>query len=122
PNHAQTMIDSNVYYSGHASLHLIATSAGSTQNDSVWEDTDPLTPGAQYTLSYWYLPSTNGNGLTVRLSGSGIVSTHPIAPEVNATPRYTPGRVNATREILPNFPPLWINELQPNNVGTISDH
>ena len=47
-----TVIDTAVKYAGNASLHLIATSAGTTQTNSVWQDTTPLVIGQQYTLSY----------------------------------------------------------------------
>jgi hypothetical protein len=34
----------------------------------------------------------------------------------NAAVRFTPGAVNSVRASLPAFPPLWINEVQPENV------
>jgi hypothetical protein len=57
----------------------------------------------------------------VRLSGSGINSSHTIAPDVLQTPFYTPGRANSVRETLPPWPPLWINELEPNNISGLRD-
>jgi len=122
-NHSASMIETSVAKSGSASLHMIASSGGSSQSSSIWQDTAPaLTVGATYTLSYWYLPSTNGAGLVARLSGSGINSAHTIAPDVFATPMYTPGRVNSVREMLPAFAALWINELEPSNLSGIRDN
>jgi len=122
PNLAATAISAAVNHSGNGSLHLIATSAGSTQTNSVWQDTLPLVIGQQYTLSYWYLPSTNGSGLTIRLSGSGIVGTHGIQPPKTILEPATPGAANNVLASLPAFPPLWLNEVQPENLGAIADH
>src|SRR6185312_4532825 len=53
-----------------------------TQASAVWQTMTGLKSGATYTLSYWFLPGTNGySSATVRLSGSGIVS----APNTLAT-------------------------------------
>jgi hypothetical protein len=66
-NHAGTRITTAVRRSGNASLHLVATSGGTTQSSSVWQDTHPLPVGDIFTLSYWYLPNPNGANLTMRL-------------------------------------------------------
>ncbi|MHB8521324.1 MAG: lamin tail domain-containing protein [Limisphaerales bacterium] len=114
-NLAQSAISTVVRHSGSASLHLVSTAGGTTRDSSVWEDAvPPLVTNAKYTLSYWYLPSTNGSSLTVRLSGSGIVSSHPIAPAaLPALAQFTPGAPNSVRASLPPFPLLWLNEVQP---------
>jgi len=122
PNLAGTVIDTAVKYAGNAGLHLIATSAGTTQTNSVWQDTTPLVIGQQYTLSYWYLPSLNGGGLTIRLSGNGIVSTHDIQAHKTILDPATPGAANSVLASLPAFPPLWLNEVQADNLGTVADH
>ena len=76
PNMAASSLTSLVQHSGAASLHLKASSAGETQGSSIWQAVTGVTLNAQYTLSYWYLPSTNGlSSPTVRLSGSGIASS-----------------------------------------------
>jgi hypothetical protein len=110
-------------HSGNSSLHLVSAAAGSGLNDSVWETTTTLTTNAQYTLSYWYLPSTNGTGLTIRLSGNGILSTHGIAPGGGSSSSlYTPGATNSIRTNLATFPLVWLNEVQPNNVSGLQDN
>lgn len=74
-----------VAHGGGASLRLISTSAGSSQGTAIWQTTSPsLRSGDTYTLSYWYLPSTNGRQLTIRLSGRGIDSTHPLQSGASA--------------------------------------
>ncbi len=59
---------------GNRSLHLVASSGGSTLSSSISQTIAPsLTAGQVYTLSYWYLPSvTNSAPLEVRFSGSWI--------------------------------------------------
>lgn len=83
--------------SGESCLRLVSTSGGSTRNSAIWQQIVPaLRIGQPYTLSYWYLPSTNGANLTVRLSssadypGQGIDTTHSLVPG-----RYLPGLVFA---------------------------
>src|SRR6185295_4788139 len=123
-NHSPTVVSSAVKHSGTGSLQLIATSGGTTRGSSVWQDIAPaLTQGDTYTISYWYLPSANGSGLTIRLSGNGIVSAHPIAPPSGSTSaQYSPGAVNSVHANLSTFPALWINEVQPSNLNGTADH
>ena len=44
-----------------------------------------------------------------------------MATATNDVNRVTPGRVNAARQTLPAFPPVWINEVQPNNLTGPTD-
>ncbi len=75
-NLANSEISSSVSHSGNGSLHLISTEGGTTQASSVWQAGTGLKTGSTYTLSYWFLPGTNGySSATVRLSGSGITSS-----------------------------------------------
>ena len=51
---------------------MISTAAGTTQGSAIWQTISPaLTQCATYTLSFWYLQSTNGGPLTLRLSRFG---------------------------------------------------
>lgn len=76
-NHLGSERVTDVKHSGSASLHLVATSGGSTRASAIFQD--PITPSLnanqQYTLSYWFLPGSTKANLTVRLSGSGITSS-----------------------------------------------
>ena len=115
-------LSTTVKHSGNASLHLVSTSAGTTQSSAIWQTISPaLTANATYTLSFWYLQSTNGGPLTLRLSGSGIVATVNPAPPVLSTGPATPGAANSVAASLPPFPPLWINEVQADNVTGITN-
>ena len=101
-------------------MHVISTSAGTTQSSAIWQVISPaLTANATYTLSFWYLQSTNGGPLTIRLSGSGTVATVNPAPP-SAAPA-TPGAVNSVAASLTPFPSLWINEVQPVNLTGITN-
>ncbi|MGZ5545716.1 MAG: lamin tail domain-containing protein, partial [Limisphaerales bacterium] len=123
PNVSGSTISTSVKHSGNASLHLVATSAGTTQGSSMWQLTSPaLTTGQTYTLSFWYLQNTNGGSLTARLSGSGIALGANILPGNGSQPdRYTPGEANNTASTLAPFPTLRLNEILPNNVTGSTD-
>ncbi len=121
PNLSGSGLSTQVKHSGNSSLHIISTAAGSTASSAIWADVGPLVSNAAYTLSYWYRPSTNGSGLTIRLSGSGINSSHPIAPVKAASALATPGAVNSLSRSLPALPQLRLNEIEPNNQTGITD-
>lgn len=121
-NMAQSARSTTVKHDGNASLHLVATAGGTTRASSVYQElATPLTQNAPYTLSYWYLPKTTGGTLTLRLSGSGIKSTVDIAAGATAVTKFTPGGTNSVIADLPEFPPLWINEVLPHNTGGLTD-
>ncbi|PYK01116.1 MAG: hypothetical protein DME23_04890 [Verrucomicrobia bacterium] len=77
PNHAGSAISTDQSHSDGASLHVVARSGGTTQGSSIWQSIQGPLTNSRYTLSYWFLPSTNNqlSSLTVRLSGSGVTST-----------------------------------------------
>jgi hypothetical protein len=121
-NLSGSVISTAIKHTGNGSLHVVSSSGGTTQGSSIWQNTLPLTADATYTLSYWYRPSTNGNQLTIRLSGNGINSTHSIAPPlVPASGPFTPGTVNSIATNLAALPPLWLNEVMPNNTTNLAD-
>lgn len=117
-NNSASAVSTAFKHSGASSLHLVASAAGTTLNSSVWQDfSSSLTVGATYTLSFWYLQSTNGGPLTVRFSGSGIVITTNPAPAAVILPvAETPDASNSIAATLPAFPSVWLNELQAVNV------
>jgi hypothetical protein len=126
-NNSASATNTTFKHSGNSSLHLIASAGGTTQNSSIWQNfSSALTVGATYTLSFWYLQSTNGGPLTVRFSGSGITITTNPAPAAAILPvAKTPSVSNSVAATLPAFPSLWVNELQAvnftgptNNFGT----
>jgi hypothetical protein len=104
--------------SGNSSLRLVSTAAGTGQNSSIWQNfSSSLTVGATYTLSFWFLQTTNGGPLTVRFAGNGIsVTTNPAPATTAALALATPGATNSVAATLPAFPPLWLNELHAENL------
>lgn len=77
----------NVAKNGAAALNLVSAVNGTTRATSVYQDIVPtLTVGAQYTLSYWFVPNTNNVNLTIRLSGNGIVARTNIFEQPNRAP------------------------------------
>lgn len=122
PNHAGSALSTTIKRSGSASLHLVASSGGTTRASSIYQELSPaLVSGQPYTLSFWYRQSTNGGPLTLRLSGRGLTVTVDPAPMVSGP--YTPGAPNSVARSLAPFPPLWLNEVQPmNSSGPTDNH
>ena len=80
-NFFNSQINSNIFHGGNASLQLTATADGGGSGNSVYQLITPaLVAGQVYTVSYWYLPSTNRATLIARLSGSGIDSRPERSP------------------------------------------
>ena len=86
-NHAASAVAATWTHSGRSALELVATLGGKDENTAVWQAIDGLVPGQTYTLSYWYLPSTNGVDLTVRLTDSDLASTETLAAGRGRHPR-----------------------------------
>lgn len=121
-NLAQSDVSSVTRHGGAYSLHLIASSGGSTKASSIWQNTtSSLTNGQPCTLSFWYLETTNGGPLVLRLSQSGIAAVVDPAPAVISLPLFTPGSSNSIAAALPAFPPLWINEILPENISGVTN-
>ena len=119
-NHSGSAVSTTVNHSGKASLHLVASSGGTTRASSIWQTLSAgLSSDETYTFSFWYLQSANGGPLTIRLSGFGINATVEPAPSTSLV-QVTPGAINATAASLPAFPSLWINELQAENLSGIA--
>ncbi|HEY0455388.1 MAG TPA: lamin tail domain-containing protein, partial [Verrucomicrobiae bacterium] len=125
-NLTSSAISTTVKHSGNASLHVVATSGGTTRASAIYQDITPaLTTNGTYTLSYWVLAGSNGAPLTLRLSGStsgsGIFSAVNVFPPGQGpgqTPvRFTPGSPNSVKTNIAAYPTIWLNEVLPNNVA-----
>ncbi len=99
PNLAGSALTTAEVKAGAASLHVVSSEAGSTKDSSIYQTITPALSSAKtYTLTYWYHTTDNSTHLTVRLSGSGIVTTesasgmlpHPgrLAPKLAAAQSY----------------------------------
>jgi hypothetical protein len=115
-SHGQSVISANIKYAGSGSLHIVSTNAGTpSTNNCVWQDVT-IASNTIYTVSYWYLSPSPTNNLTTRLNST-------FRPENLIRPIFsTPGAVNSTAASLPPYPPLWINEVQPENTNSIIDN
>ena len=128
PDYDISALITNTVHGGSSSLQIVATAAGNSSNgDAVYQDINPpLTSGQTYTLSFWYLQTTNLNppALTVELSGTGLssgaVSTS-VAGAAEAFTPATPAAANADAATLPAFPSLWINEVEADNLTGITN-
>ncbi len=124
-NFTQSVVSATFKHWGGNSLHVVATASGSGSSNAIYQDVTPaLSNGATYTLSYWYLQSTNPSPprLVLRLSGASVIpAVNPAAAVLAAAATSTPGAVNSVRATLPPFPPLWLNELQAENLTGPTD-
>ncbi len=128
PTMAGSAISTSVRHSGNASLHVVSTSFGDTLNEAIWENTGAIVTGGIYTLSFWYLPTGNGQQLLVRLAGSSpnsgqvyTLQSLQLPPPTQPLLTRTPDATNSVATNLPPFPPLWLNELQANNLSGITN-
>ncbi|MEY2409130.1 MAG: hypothetical protein QOF48_1800 [Verrucomicrobiota bacterium] len=87
PNAANSALSRTAAHSGAGSLRAEFTAGGSTDGSAIVVTNLPLTLTSNYTISYWYVPSTRGD-LTIRLSGNGI-STAPDSTIAGSYRRLT---------------------------------
>lgn len=73
-NMSDSALSTAEVHGGATSLHVISTTAGSTQGSAIWQTLPSVVANAgNYTLSFWWKPGTNLNsGLIVRFSGSTV--------------------------------------------------
>src|ERR1051326_7079698 len=117
-NYTSSMIVSNISHSGRRGLFLNGTSGGGNLNTSLQQLIGSrVVTNTTYTLSFWCLANTNTVTVNVRtLPGSSLIlagSTSRVLP--------TPGAPNLGVTSLPSFPPIWLNEVQPDNLNGIMD-
>jgi hypothetical protein len=104
-------------HSGTNSLHLIFTKLGGT-SACLYQDISPSpSTSSNYTLSFWYRPTTSATNLTVRLGGSAFSPVLYLRPVV-----ATPGASNSIAGTVTPYPLLWLNEVQPNNPNGLRDN
>src|SRR5262249_1670831 len=78
----------------------------------------------------WYYITTNATNLTLRTApGAGFSMTTNVQPVITpdkiipALISVTPGARNTgATNINPAIPPLWLNEIEPDNLDAITDH
>jgi CotH protein/lamin tail-like protein/Ig-like domain-containing protein len=110
---SNTMISTTVKYGGTGSLKFVQTVGGATAY--MYQDSVIVPATGQHTISFRYRPITNNTTLTVRVN-----ALYQNAPNVRGI-FSSPGAANPIAVSLPPYPPLWLNEVQPNNVSGIVD-
>ena len=108
-NHAGSAVSTAVKFSGNASLHVVATAPGSVPASAIAQSVTNanIISSNTYTLSFWYLPTTNATGFNYRLTSSlRSFSSINLRPSLASPEAY---------------PLVWINEIEPNNVSGILD-
>ena len=77
-----------------------------------------ITSGLEYTLSFWYLETTNSITLAVKFANATVSQN----TGMQRLDKATPGRVNSAFGAMPPFPKIRINEVQPVNISTITNN
>jgi len=134
-NHSNSVITTSFSHSGNASLHIVAGAAG-----GLTSAVRQLIPGAESnitcTLSGWFYATTNATNLSLRtFPGSGFQIKTNVQPQIipdmyfppqviaPAVVSVTPGAANTgATNINPAIPPLWLNEVQPENLTGITNN
>ena len=114
-----TTLSTDYRHAGRSSLHLVSTNGYGGLAQVMYQQLSPApTNGQGCTLSCWvYAPPTNQT-LVVRLQNASNLQINASLAPVTATP----GTNNTVAAVLARIPPLWLNEVQPNNVSGLADH
>lgn len=116
-NHSNSVITTSISHSGAACLRAVASGPGSASS-ALRQYIPPFPSNTVCTLSFYYRPSTNGTNVTLRTNpGSSFNSITAFRPLV-----FTPGFANSIAVPMAPYDPLWLNELQPNNLTGILDN
>lgn len=131
--YAGSQVSPEFKHSGNSSLRLVCQ-AGVAGTKYIYQDISPAPAKlTKCTLSFWYLVSTNATNLTIGIQSSTLglttnvspIVTPPIyiAPQLIAagTNSLSPGLANPVAAPLPPIPPLWLNEVQFQNLAGITN-
>ncbi|MCI0748061.1 MAG: lamin tail domain-containing protein, partial [Verrucomicrobia subdivision 3 bacterium] len=113
PSLSNTVISTDFVYAGNGSLQLVHQIPG--PSSFLIQNGIEISTAGPYTISFWYYPITNNTTLTAYINSAYRPSTN-----VRLT-QFTPGAPNNSSATLPPYPPLWLNELQANNITGVRD-
>jgi hypothetical protein len=143
-NYSNSVVISDLAHAGSGSLKEIGSFPGSILQPNFLRSINqvlappPLT-NAVHTLSFWFWATNSATNLHVRVINSGGLSAAPgnnptninitytpsnyIAPTLisPATNTLSPGIANQRLTNLPAFAPLWLNEVQAENISGVTD-
>ena len=113
------MASTEFAHSGSSSLHVIGTGPGGA-TAAVRQFIGTFPTQTLCTVSFWFLPTTNGNSLTIRTTPGSSFSSNYV---VRVGPMHSsPGAPNMIAGTLPPYDALWLNELQAENISGITDN
>src|SRR5262249_48328577 len=115
--HSNSALSTLFAHSGTNSLHVVATNAGS-QNNCLHQAITPPPFTTNFTISYWFLASTNGTNLSTRGFSGGTLN---FVNNYRSAVTPTPGASNSVVLSLPPYPLLWLNEALPLNATGLQD-
>jgi len=134
-NYTNTAIISDITHSGNGALKMVCSTFGNVSPRLIAQYLSPApVSNAIHTLSFWFWASNSAQSINIRLQNSSGVNVTTnlgitVTPEVTipptlvspATNYLSPGLANPTTN-LPPFPPLWINEVQADNLTGLTDN
>jgi hypothetical protein len=110
--HINSAISSDTAHSGNRSMHVFGTGLGGP-TAAVRQLLPAFASNTICTMSYWLRPGTNGAQAQIRVFNGSLMSSIVSIRPANATP----GIANNDQRALPPFAPLWLNEVQADNIA-----
>ena len=117
-NASSSVIVETASRSGQRSLFFNADAPGGSGIQSLQQRlTGRVSTNTTYTLSFWCLSHTNSVSVNARTLPGNSLTMATLSGRVLATP----GAPSAFAEMLPAFPPVWLNEVQTRNTTGVLD-
>lgn len=129
-NYTDSTLSTQLQHAGASGLRLISTRSGVSFSNTVWQWLSPAPTNKQViTIGFWYYVTTTATNFTIKIASSATLSlTTNVGPTVNppvTIPPHlisplvismTPAAPNQFATNLPVLPPVWLNEVQPENL------
>jgi hypothetical protein len=113
-------IDATQAHTGNQCLHLVFSPGAPALTHFYQDLTNVIAsgprPSVAHTISFWYLSGTNTSLFQTRMNSifRTSIDARPIG--------FTPGAANNIIRPLPPYPPLWLSEVQPENIAGPTDN
>ncbi len=141
--YGDSLIVNDLVHAGTGSFKIIGTNGAGAANPPLynrsifqWLSPAPAV-GSTNTLSFWYWATNSAQNLLIRIRNSSALTTGTLGTNINifitpsnyiapvlisaATNALTPAAPNQMTTNLAPFPPIWINEVQAENITGIQD-
>jgi hypothetical protein len=141
--YGDSLIISDLVHSGSGAFKIIGTNgAGAANapsyNRAIYQWLSPAPAvSSTNTMSFWYWATNSATNLLIRIRNSAALTAGTLGTNINifitpsnyiaptlvslATNALTPAAANQMTTNLAPFPPLWINEVQAENITGIQD-